>query len=230
MTRTQHLLLLAALVWIGTTQAQPAGPRPDFTGVWQGPFTPDLARPYGKDLPFTAFGRDRFAKVENADDPTSYCLPMGPSRAIQAPFPFQIVQTADTIALLFEYQRTFRIVHLDGRSHPNDFEPEWFGHSIGRWEGNVLIVDTIGINDGAWLDTAGHQHSDKLRMTERFEKTEPNVIRWTATFEDPVYFSEPFSVSLNLKRQNTVIMSYSCEENNRDREHLDAAKRLKLSK
>lgn len=206
-------------------------PKPrDFSGIWQAPYTPDLSRALGKPLPLTPFGAEQFAKVELADDPTSFCLPFGPTRGIQAPLPMQFVQTADTLVILFEYQRTFRLIYLDGRPPPKDFEPEWFGHSIGKWAGNTLVVDTIGIDERTWVDTAGHEHSDQFHLIERFEKTGADEIRWTATYADPVYFSEPFTLVLPIKRQNTVMMSYSCEENNRDRIHLDASKKPKEEK
>ena len=220
MNKHNFLFLAGAFAALAFGQA----PR-DFSGVWQGPYTPDLRRALGKDLPLTKFGAEQFKKVNTADDPTSFCLPVGPARIIQAPMPFQIIQAANALTLLFEYQRTFRIVYLDGREHPKDFEPEWFGHSVGRWEGNTLVVDTTGINDRSWVDTAGHQHSDQFHLVERLEKTDANTIRWTATYEDPVYYTEPFTITLPLKRQDTVIMSYSCEENNRDRVHLENAKK-----
>ena len=220
--------ILAAFLISGLLFAQGASPDPpNFNGVWQGPFTPDLSRPLGKPLPLSKFGQEQFNKVDTAEDPTSYCLPVGPARGIQAPMPMQFVQTADTLVLLFEYQRTFRIVYLDGRPHPKDFDPEWFGHSIGKWEGDTLVVDTIGIDERTWVDTAGHQHSDKFHLIERFKKTDSNTISWTVTYDDPVYFSEPFTITFPLKRQDTVIMSYSCEENNRDRVHLENAKKAR---
>jgi hypothetical protein len=87
------------------------------------------------------------------------------------------------------------------------------------------VVDTIGLNDRTWLDTAGHEHSDKLHLVERFQKTDWNTIKWTVTFEDPIFFTEPWSITLPIKRQNTEIMSYSCEENEKDRTHLRRTKR-----
>jgi hypothetical protein len=141
--------------------------------------------------------------------------------------PFQIVQTPGLMAILFEYQRTFRLIYTDGRKHRQSVDnPEWFGDSIGHWEGDTLVVDTIGISDRTWLDTAGHEHSDQLHLTERFQKTDANNINWSATFEDPKFFTEPFSITLPVKHQDTVIMSYSCEENEKDRDHLNKAKQL----
>jgi hypothetical protein len=193
---------------------------PDMNGVWQAPYTPNLAKPLGHELPMNPEGAARF-KVnrdsQEANDPSSYCLPVGPARGIQAPMPFQIVQTRDTVAVLFEYQRTFRLIYTDGRGHPENWDPEWFGNSTGKWDGDTLVVDTIDMNDRTWLDTAGHEHSDQLHLTERFRKTDPNTIQWTVTFQDPQLYTQPFTVTLPLKRQDTIIMSYSCEENERDR-------------
>ena len=95
------------------------------------------------------------------------------------------------------------------------------GHSVGRWEGNTLVVDTVGLNDRTWLDTAGHEHSDKLRVTERFEK-EGATIKWTATFDDPVFFTKPWTITRTFtpgKREDRI-MAYTCTDNNKDVQHL----------
>ncbi len=164
---------------------RPANP-PNLNGVWSAPFVPDLAKPLGHQPPFTPYAADLFKKEDEVDDPLTQCLPIGPARGIQAGvMPFQIVQTPKVIAILFENQHTFRIINTDGRSHPKDYDPTWFGDSIGTWEGNTLVVDTIGINDRSWLDTAGHQHSDQLHLVELFQKIDDNNLKWTVTFEDP---------------------------------------------
>jgi hypothetical protein len=231
-----HRLMLAAALVAGTLAAQSIAAKaertsastsiPDMSGVWQAPYTPDLTKPLGRDLPYTPLGLERFQKVVHADDPSSYCLPVGPARGIQAPMPFQIVQTPGLAVILFEYQHTFRLIYTDGRGHPSDLDPfRWFGDSIGKYEGDTLVVDTVGIGDRTWLDTAGHQHSDQLHIVERFQKVDAGNMKWTVTFEDPKLYKEPFTLSLPLKKQNTVLMMYSCEENEKDRGHLDATKR-----
>jgi len=116
----------------GTPQA--AAP-PDLNGVWSAPFTPDISKVLGHQPPFTPYGAARFAKEDEIDDPLTKCLPIGPARGIQAGImPFQIVQTPAVFTILFENQHTFRIIHTDGRSHPKDLDPTWFGDSIGKWE------------------------------------------------------------------------------------------------
>ena len=99
--------------------------------------------------------------------------------------------------------------------------PTWEGHSIGEWEGNTLVVDTIGIKEGTWLDSGGFEHSDQLHLTERFEKTDPNTLKWTVTVEDPVFYQRPFTYSRNLRRSppDVRMMPARCNENERESEH-----------
>src|SRR5258708_21124769 len=135
----------------GNTQA--AAP-PDLNGVWSAPFTPDISKALGHQPPFTPYGAARFAKEDEIDDPLTKCLPIGPARGIQAGImPFQIVQTPAVTAILFENQHTFRIIHTDGRSHPQHVDPTWVRDSIGKREGDTLFVDTIGLNDRPSLST-----------------------------------------------------------------------------
>jgi hypothetical protein len=215
-------LAIGALLLPGPARAQSAPP--DFNGLWQPQYTPDLTRAYGKDLPFTPHGAERWKNVDTAKDPTAFCLPVGPARALQSPYPFEILQTKDRVSMVFEYQWTFRLIYTDGRTPPADIAdyPEWMGYSTGRWEGDTLAVDTVAIHERSWLDTAGHEHSDKLRLTERFKKVNADTIEWTVTFDDPVFFTQPWSITRSLRRLKSTdrIMSYSCEENNKDIPHL----------
>jgi hypothetical protein len=214
------------LAWILIAVAPLAAQQkhPDLNGVWQGPYTPDLSRSLapGEAIPFTPYGDERFKKVDPANNPDGFCLPVGPARGFQSPAPFQIVQNDNVIAILFENQRIFRIVYLNGTKHPEDIDeyPEWMGHSTGRWEGSKLVVDTVGINERSWLDTQGHEHSAKLHLTETFEQTSADNIHYTVKFDDPVFFTRPWTSVRDFKRQDTRIMSYACEENEKDRIHL----------
>jgi hypothetical protein len=118
----------------------------------------------------------------------------------------------------------WRVIHLDGRPHPPQYleNPSFMGHSTGRWEGDTLVVETVGLNDRTWLDTAGHEHSEKLRLTERFRKTGPDTIEWTVTFDDPIFFTRPWSLTRTFTRGRPTdgILPYTCGENNKDVEHL----------
>jgi hypothetical protein len=222
--RTLGLVTLAALLaWSDTALAQ-AAPPVDLNGFWVNQYTPDLSVALGSQPPFTEFGAERWRTVDTSKDPTGICLPVGPSRGFTAPFPFLLVQSGDTIGILFEYQSIWRAIYMDGRKHPDDLDdyPYFMGHSIGRWEGNALVVDTAGIDERSWLDTAGHEHSAKLKITERFEKTGPDTIRWTVTYDDPVYFTRPWSVTRTFTRgkPGDRLLPYTCNENNKDVEHL----------
>lgn len=193
---------------------------PDLNGVWVMPYTPDIRKPLGGPAPFTPYGAEVFKNHEPGDDPHGFCQPTGPTRAFHQPYPFQLVQTAGMLTVLFEIDHTFRRIFTDGRGHPDNLDHTWYGDSIGRYEGNTLIVDTIGLNDKTWLDTAGHQHSDRLRITETFTKAGPDSITWTVTYDDPVFYTKPFSFSLPMRRQKYDILEMICMENNLDIPHL----------
>lgn len=95
------------------------------------------------------------------------------------------------LTFLFEIDRNFRRVFTDGRAHAKDLDLTWYGESIGTYEGDSLTVDTVSLSDRSWLDTAGHQHSDKLHITEKITKTAADSFVWTVTYDDPVYFTKP---------------------------------------
>ena len=218
------LALAVALASAFPAAQDSAAKRPDLSGFWVNQYTPNLSVALGGEPPFTAFGAERWRTVDTSKDPTAICLPVGPSRGFTAPFPFLLVQGADTIGILFEYQSIWRAIYMDGRTHPDDVAeyPYFMGHSVGRWEGSVLVVDTIGIDERSWLDTAGHEHSAKLRLTERFEKTGPDRMQWTVIYDDPVYFTRPWSITRTFTRgkPDDRLLPYTCNENNKDVEHL----------
>lgn len=198
---------------------------PDFTGMWNNQYTPDITTAVpGGQLPFTPYGAQRWKNVDTKDDPTGVCLPVGPSRAFTSPFPVYFLQTPKVIGALFEYQTTWRMFYVDG-THPadlGDYGSEFMGHSTAKWEGDALVVHTIGINERSWLDTAGHEHSDKLQLTERFEKINDDNATYSVTYDDPVFFTKPVTIVRNFKRGAATdrILPYSCEENNVDKDHL----------
>lgn len=227
-TRILRLVTTAAVAWgcllLSTTAGSQTPAKPDFSGYWINQYTPDLSVALGKQPPFTEFGAERWRTVDTSKDPTGFCLPVGPSRGFTAPFPFLLVQHSEMISVLFEYQSIWRVIYMDGRPHPEDVAeyPYFMGHSVGRWDGDTLVVDTTGIDERSWLDTAGHEHSAQLRLTERFKKTGPDAIEWTVTFDDPVFFTRPWSISRTFKRgkRGDRVLPYTCNENNKDVEHL----------
>ncbi len=201
----------------GTSVSASAQARPDFRGVWLASAADisTLLLP-GEEISFTATGAERYRKVDMANSPSYKCLPYGPTRGLQSTNPFQIIQTPDLFAIITEHI-DYRLIYTDGRKHPEDIldYPEWMGHSIGRWEGDTLVVDTIGMREETWLDTAGFEHSDKLHLTERFQKTGPDNFRLTVTVEDPVFFTKPFTYSRVARRvpKDVRLMPARCADN-----------------
>ena len=191
--------------------------RPDFSGIWAANAADisTILSP-GEEISFTAYGAERYKKVDMANSPSYKCLPYGPTRGLQATNPFQIMQSPDVFAVITEHI-DYRLIYTDGRRHPEDIldYPEWMGHSIGRWEGDTLVVDTIGMREETWLDTAGFEHSDKLHLTERFQKTGPDNFRLTVTVEDPVFFTKPFTYTRVARRlgKDVRLMPARCADN-----------------
>jgi hypothetical protein len=190
---------------------------PDLNGVWQIPYTPDMSRALGGKLPYTPRGEAGFKNYDPAQfDYTGHCLPPGLTRAINTPDPIEISQTKDNVVILFEGFSSFITVHTDGRPHPK-LEPTWFGNSVGRWEGDTLVIDTIGFNDKTRLDTIGHVHSDQMHVIQRFTRKDATHIAFEITVEDPVMYTEPFTNKRTFTLQpKWDLMEYVCEENNKD--------------
>ena len=142
--------------WWYKGDPQPPGPHPDLTGVWFGGPMNDIGRDVlpGQQLVLTPYGAERYKKIDHAKDPNAQCLPPGPTRMVARAHPTMIVQRPDVVAVLSESEHIFRLIYTDGRSHPSDAtdNPAWFGYSVGKWEGDTLVVDTVGINDRTWLD------------------------------------------------------------------------------
>lgn len=131
---------------------------------------------------------------------------------------YRVVQSPGVIALLYENQTgRFRQIYMDGRSLPVDPNPTWLGYSVGRWEGDALVVESIGFNDRSWLDRVGHPHSEKLRVTERLQRMDFGHIRYQITFDDPDTLTKPITRSIALTyAADTDMLEAVCNENNRD--------------
>jgi hypothetical protein len=211
--------------WWYRGEAQPRGAAADITGVWAGGPMADIGKDVlpGEQLILTPLGAQRYKDVDHAKDPNARCLPPGPSRMMSRAHPTMIMQRPDVVAVLSESEHIFRLIYTDGRPHPEDAadNPGWFGHSIGKWEGDTLVVDTVGITDRTWLDGAGHEHSDKLHLTERFRLSNPNTLEYIVTYDDPVFFVKPFTSKKVLRRQvGDWILDHTCLENEQDLKNL----------
>ncbi|MGH9148207.1 MAG: hypothetical protein ACRD1Q_15965 [Vicinamibacterales bacterium] len=196
----------------------------DFSGIWNADrrFIYDLhdALKPGDSLPLQPWALEVTLKRLSKDDPEANCLPTGVPR--QAPYPWRILQTATHMFFLFEGNiHSYRQIFIDGRKHPEDPDPTWYGHSIGRFEGDTLVVETIGFNDKFWFDFAGHPHTERLRTTERFRRTDFSTIEYEVTVDDPGAYTRPFTLyGRHSYAENTELMEYICNENNQDVQHL----------
>jgi hypothetical protein len=127
--------------------------------------------------------------------------------------------------MLFEGNiHSFRQIFMDGRKHPVDPDPSWYGHSIGSWDGDTLVVDTVGYNDKFWFDFRGHPHSEQLHTIERWTRKDLGTMENVVTIDDPVMYTKKFDVKYTANlRQNDELMEYICQENQQDAQHLQGA-------
>ena len=204
--------------------------KPSLSGVWEIPYVPDMAKSGRAQpgstpaqigpgaLPFTAWGAQEFKNYDPAKfDYTAHCLPMGWTRQMNTPMPIEIMQEPNRIAILFEAWQTFKVIPTDGRSHPQNPDPTWMGNSVGHWEGDTLVVDSVGFNDKTRLDTIGHPHSDQMHVVERLTRTDPMHIAYEVTITDPKAYTAPFTNKrIFTLKPEWELMEYSCEENNKD--------------
>ncbi len=196
--------------------------KPDMNGVWERPYVPDMSR-NGKDsvgsgpLPFTPEYAQKFKDYDPGKfDYTGNCLPQGLTRSINSPFPIRIVQTPQTVAVLYEAWMVFEIIPV-GAKHKKDPDPLWAGEHVGSWDGDTFVVDTIAFNDKTNLDTVGHPHSDQMHTVERFTRTDDKHMTYEITLEDPKAFTKPWKNTRTFTlRPDWEVMEYSCEENNKD--------------
>jgi hypothetical protein len=193
-------VLAAPVLALGAAGGVPPGP-----GVVEGnviPYKPEAAA----------------KKKENGEhwldrDPEVRCYQPGIPRAMYMPYPFQIVQGTSKIQMVFSYANASRAIHLDTVDPPP--ADTWMGHSVGRWEGNTLVVDVSHFNDRTWFSRSGDFHSDELHLTERFTPITPDALRYEVTVEDKNVFTRPWKMSLVLYRQledNATLMEYKCVE------------------
>ena len=198
--------------------------KPDLSGVWlvsNGSFylasdlKPEDIQPWAAAL--YKQREDDFRR----DTDGIHCLPPGPKAGIGlGNFPMKIVQTPNLVVILYEYQTIFRQIFTDGRVLPQDPNPTWMGYSVGRWEGDTLVVDTAGYNDRTSLDLAGHPHTEALRMTERFRRRDASHLELQVTLDDPKAYKKPWKLPMEFALvPDGELIEYVCE-NERDSTHL----------
>jgi hypothetical protein len=234
--RTRHamlaalgsLTLLAATAAAAAAAADAAVDRSAFNGIWSGdqgvlwdttvkpgektraPFTPEYAARYQRSLEASARGKPMA-------DPTTACLPPGVPRILASPFPFEVVVTPQTVFVLYEYMSQVRRIHLEG-SGPAPLGMATFnGHSTGRWEGDVLVIDTIELNPKSVLDTTHFPHSEQLRVVERMRVVAKDKLEISITLHDPKALTVPWTVVRTYSRRaGERVLEYVCAENNRN--------------
>ena len=193
--------------------------KPDFSGVWDpgGQFMlmggpPPLQEWAAKVLKER---RDTLSK----DDPEGFCLPAGVPRI--SPFPYKIIQTAAEMVILDEGNiHSFREVYI-GREHPKDPDPLWMGHSVAKWEGDTLVVDSVGFNDKTWLTGQGVPHTEKLHVIEKFSRPDLGTLKIEVTIEDPGAFTAPHTFTrTHILMPGADLLEYVCNEFNVDKDHL----------
>jgi len=223
-----------------TSTVADSGQAHDLSGVWM----QDLGRPATvrerywiyeltqDEPPMTDWGKTQYKNAKSSfgahpyplaetNDPIYHtCSPPGLPRIYLHPFPMQIVQVPGEVIMLFEYDSIRHQIFTDGRAHDNALGPLWMGDSIGHWEGNTLVADTVNFNEKTWLDDGGHPHSDALHIIERFRRPDFGHIELQLTIDDPKAYTKPWSVKLPWEFvPDTELLDWVCE-NEKDSGHL----------
>jgi hypothetical protein len=211
--------------------------QPDLSGTWwvphhgvegvDGPpkylvnLAADLKAEEVQMLPWAAAAQKQRAADLAKDFPLSRCFPLPPPSIFTEPLPFKILQSPGLVAILFEHQGRYRQIFTDGRALPVDPQPTWLGYSVGRWQGDTLVVETAGFNDQSWLDGMGHPHTGALRVTERFRRRDFGHLEIRATIDDPEAYSKPWTVTIPVELlPDTDLLEQQCNENEKDLPHL----------
>jgi hypothetical protein len=173
-----------------------------------------------REEPMTSEGANVLGRYRPETAAHFNCLPAGPPFAMFIA-PFKILQTATEMIVVFELHDPPRQIYLDARPLPKDPQPSWMGYSSAKWQGNTLVVDTVGFNGKAALDGFGHPRSQSMHITERFRRRDFGHMDVEMTFDDPKYYSRPFTVKsgFNLIADSDVL-EYVCRENEKDLAHV----------
>jgi len=218
--------------------------KPDLSGIWQnvrgggqagntlsdGSIVVATFRDIGAGmkggLPLQPWAADllKSRMAENdKDNPDAHCLPMGLMQFHTHPQPRKIIQTPGVIVILYEANGGIRQIFTDGRPLPrnNDVQPWWYGYSIGKWEGDTLVVETTGLRDGGWLDINGSPQTDAAKLTERYRRVNYGRLEIDVTIDDPKAYTKPFTVRLDQRiMPDTELIEFICNENDRSGPHM----------
>jgi len=225
--------------------------KPDFSGIWQSarklPCTPEvnkfvdcgleiggspLALNIGGDLPgglpyqpwAAALVKQRTAD-NSKDDPHVRCLPDNPPRPYGLPHMTKAVHTPKLLVMLYEVNAMYRQIFLDGRPMPEDPTPAWNGYSVGKWDGDALVVQTTGFRDNLWIDMGGSPMSDAAKMTERLRRPNYGTLEVQITVDDPKVYTRPWTVALNQGLElDTELIDEFCLENEKSSQRMQAVR------
>jgi hypothetical protein len=222
--------------------------KPDLSGVWQSggvsingeagapplhPLAPIDQHPFTRTpLAYKPEFDATRKSLTTLDDPTLQCLLPGVPRIQTMPMPLEIVQTPKELVILYESFRAFRRIPIQANlKHPDDLVPTWMGDSVGRWEGDTLVVDTVGFNDKTWISGIGSIHSEDMHVVERYTRNDDGSLTWEAKVEDPGMLTAPYSTGAVFRTPEGVrVEEYECIENNPDLEHMRKAVELEKNK
>jgi hypothetical protein len=171
-------------------------------------------------IPFQPWARAVYDQRQiDQFEPHTRCKASGVSRQFSTPYGTEFVEVPDLQRIYIMDMggpNSYRIIYMDGRSHPANFRPTNYGHSIGRWEGDTLVVETVGLNEKFWIDTRGTPHTEKLKFTERFTRSDMNTLQYQATIDDPGAYTQPWTTQVfNLRwGPNSDPFEYVCQDNN----------------
>ena len=199
--------------------------KPDLSGIWltpSGKWLNNLAAD-GVEVPFKPWAEALLRERQAANGkgrPSERCLPHGITDFDALATPTKIIQTPVVTVILFEAYNHYRQIFTDGRPLPKDPEPSWLGYSVGKWEGDVFVVDTIGFNDKTWLDDGGHPHSEALHVTERFRRVDFGHLHTQITIDDQKAYTRPWTVMIPKDLMaDTELIEFICE-NEKDYPHM----------
>ena len=195
------------------------GKTPAEKGVWlpAGVVTTSFAN--AADIPFQPWAKALYEdRQTHRLEPHARCKPSGAAREMQTPYGVEFVELPE-LQRIFIFDiggpHTWRTIYMDGRPHPPHVAPSHYGHSIGSWDGDTLVVDTVGYNEDFWLDRGGTPHTAALHTLERFTRTDANTMRYELTIDDPDTYTRPWSGAFNLRWEaGTELFEYICQEQN----------------
>jgi hypothetical protein len=185
---------------------------------------PDTAAPSPdklrvSEVPMQPWARALFEyRQDNQLEPHTRCRPSGGPRQFLTPYGVEILEVA-SLQEIFIFDlggpHTYREIFMDGRQHPADLRPSYYGHSVGHWEGDTLVIDTVGFNEKFWIDRTGTPHTDRLRMIERLTRTDYNTMKYDVTIDDVGAYTKPWTSGFNLRwTPNSELFEYVCQDNN----------------